>query len=210
MNKKVKISAVILAAGYSKRMGRDKFTLKYDNQRTFLEKIVDDYLDFGCFEIVVVLNSKGMEVKNSLPLEFPDKIKFILNTFPEKERFYSIKSGLSVLSQSDFVFIHNVDNPFFSRDLLTKLSNSKYLGDYIVPFFATKGGHPILLSRKIIEELNKEINDQLNFKVFLEKFRSIKIQIDNSDILININEPISYDRLFNHILPISDEQTGKK
>ncbi len=37
-------SVVILAAGFSSRMKQAKFSLMYDEQRTFLEKIIQEYL----------------------------------------------------------------------------------------------------------------------------------------------------------------------
>ena len=59
-------SIIILAAGKSSRMGENKFALKYDNNLSFIEKIIETYRDFKCEEIVIVLNKKGIEVFKNL------------------------------------------------------------------------------------------------------------------------------------------------
>ncbi len=55
-----KYSAIILSAGKSSRMGVPKFSLMFDDKSTFLEKIINAYADFGCEEIIVVLNNEGV------------------------------------------------------------------------------------------------------------------------------------------------------
>jgi molybdenum cofactor cytidylyltransferase len=197
MNEKEKISVIILAAGYSNRMNQEKFTLMFDDRRTFLEKIIQEYIDFNCSEIIVVLNSKGLKIKNSINFVFPENVRFILNAYPEKERFYSLKTGLQALTTSDFIFIQNIDNPFVNQMLLSELIKNKNQGDYIVPEFEGKGGHPIMISEKIVNELISEKDDMNNLRDFLKRFRYGIVNVNDFNILDNINTSEDYNRFIN-------------
>ena len=70
MHNKSDSSVVILAAGFSSRMKQAKFSLKFDNNRTFLEKIIEEYQTFAGKEIIVVLNSVGIELVKQMNLSF--------------------------------------------------------------------------------------------------------------------------------------------
>ncbi|MCD4792791.1 MAG: NTP transferase domain-containing protein [Bacteroidales bacterium] len=185
-------SVIILAAGFSSRMKQAKFALKFDEKITFLEKIVQEYDVFGCKEIIAVMNSEGIALKNKLNLCFPENVKFILNKYPERERFYSLQTGLKAMKDSSYVFIQNIDNPFVDQDILTLLYEHRKKADYIAPTFKAKGGHPILISNIISKKIIKEVSYNINLKEYLNKFAKFKFQINNNKILLNINNKQDY------------------
>ncbi len=49
-------SVIILAAGKSSRMGLPKLSLRYNENKIFIEHIVNKYEDFRCKEIIIVEN----------------------------------------------------------------------------------------------------------------------------------------------------------
>ena len=185
-------SVVILAAGFSSRMKQAKFALKFDKKRTFLEKIIQEYQVFGCKEISVVLNSEGIIIKDKLNLNFPENVKIVLNKYPERERFYSLQTGLKALKDSSYVYIQNIDNPFVDQDILTLLFEHRKKAGYIAPTYNDRGGHPILISNLISEKIIKEISYNINLKEYLNKFAKFKFQISNNKILLNINNKQDY------------------
>ncbi|RLD76154.1 MAG: hypothetical protein DRJ10_14025 [Bacteroidetes bacterium] len=186
-------SVVILAAGKSSRMGTAKFLLKYDKATTFLEQIIKEYEAFACKEINVVLNEKGAELLKNEFVNFSDKIKIVINYHPEWERFYSLKLGLQELDKKQKVFIHNVDNPFVNHMVLQSLIDNTPGFDYSVPTHNGRGGHPILLSEKVIKSIVDEKENSLNLKEYLSSFKKKSVNVSDEKVLINMNTKKEYN-----------------
>ncbi len=190
------ISAIILSAGKSERMGAPKFALKYDDQTTFLEKLIGEYHSFGCDEIIVVINPQGAELLHQLKLTTPAGVNFVINNHPEWERFYSLKLGTQALSNPKPVFVSNIDNPFITFRLLQTLIASTGRADYISPSFQHKGGHPMVLSTKIVSDIRDEACNQLHLKNYLAKYSRAMVEVDSNTVLLNINTMDDYARIF--------------
>jgi len=106
-------AVVILAAGFSGRMGIPKLSLPFDEKQTFTEKIISTYLTAGCKNIVLVVNRQGNEVlRQQTDFLTESNVSVVLNTFPQRERFYSLQLGLKLLDGFRAVFVQNIDNPF--------------------------------------------------------------------------------------------------
>ena len=191
-----KYSVVILAAGKSSRMGKAKFLLKYDKNTTFLEKIVNEYKVFGCVNIVIVLNEQGANLIKTQVANFSTKAKIVINYHPEWERFYSIKLGLNALGEKHPTFIHNVDNPYANMLTLSLLLEHVVGYEYAIPVFNYRGGHPILLSEKVINDIINEKDHSLNLKHFLKPYKKSKVEVNDKNILLNVNSSEDYASFF--------------
>lgn len=190
-------SVVILAAGFSSRMKQEKFSLMYNEQITFLEKIVLEYITFGCEEIIVVMNEKGIALKEEIKLNFPKNVSIVLNKYPERERFYSLQIGLRALKDQTFTFIQNIDNPFVDQEVLSLLFEQKDKADYIAPIYKGRGGHPILISNKIVKALSEEKDYDINLKIYLKEFDKLTPVSLNKKLLFNINDLSDYESFKN-------------
>ncbi len=193
---KKEIGVLILAAGNSTRMGSPKFLLKFDEKRCFLQKIIEDYTAFGCSEIKIILNKKGVELLDNNNLQAVDKKSIIINSQASSERFYSTRLGLTTFNKATWIFIHHVDNPFVELNVLDTLLNHKQEANYIVPSYKGKGGHPILVGEKIINEIRNIRENNLHFKKFLGKYSCKNVSVNSKSILININTSDEYNDLF--------------
>jgi molybdenum cofactor cytidylyltransferase len=198
-NNKIKkdFSVIILAAGKSSRIGLPKLSLRYNENKIFIEHIVNEYETFGCKEIVIVVNESGSNFLTENKIQFSDNVKITINKYPEWHRFYSLKTGAKRLSEVSTVFIHNVDNPFVNHVVLNELLGNTNKADYINPEFKGKGGHPILLSKKIVEDMIATKEDQIHFKEYLNKYPKKKVQVDDEKVLVNINTKDDYRQYFN-------------
>ena len=194
--KKKKCSVVILAAGNSGRMGEPKSLLKWDENKTFIQKIIDEYKEFGCENIVVVVNNTVIDLYKKYLYNFFNDITIVINNHLEWERFYSVKLGLNALKNKQFCFIQNVDNPFVSQKLLQLLFADKNHFSYNVPYYKDKGGHPILINEQIINSILNTFENDLNLKNVLSPFNKNKISVDDETIFYNINNKQEYNRLF--------------
>ncbi len=205
MKKEGSFSVIILAAGYSSRMKYPKIFLPFDDNRTFMEKIIDTYADSGVSDIVMVINQhveKKVRSVLSMNPEY-DKIKIVLNHFPERGRFYSLQQGVENPPCST-CFIQNADNPFISVELLNKMMGHATVASYVVPVYMGKAGHPVLAGRDIMKYLLLEKGDDCNLRKEFEKFSRIEVSWPHEDILVNINTPSDYQNVFGHAKCLSE------
>ena len=192
MQNKQNISAIILSAGASSRMGTHKCLLEFNENQNFLEKIINEYHNFGCNKIIVVVNNAIEKLLKKKNFKTYNNVKFSINQQPEKGRFSSIKKGFERIENEEFVYISNIDNPFISEELLSEIYLHKNSGDFVVPAFNGKGGHPILVTKKIISAIKKENKNDLNLRFFLSNFKKFKFEQKNAQILLNINTKEKY------------------
>lgn len=189
-------SVIILAAGNSSRMGFPKLALKYSDSQTFIEHIADEYDRFGCAEIILVVNVDNYKYLKDKKLQFPEKVKIVVNDHPEWHRFYSLKKGVQALSKKTKVFVHHVDNPFVNYNVLYGLLNNTANADYIYPEYSGRGGHPILLLEKVINDITGRQENQIHLKEFLNHYPKKKVKVLDESVLININTVIDYRKIF--------------
>lgn len=185
-----KFSVIILAAGLSERLGFPKLSLQYDENNTFIEEIINQFLDFGCTEVIVVVNEKGRKYVSE------KSIKLVINEHPEWHRFYSLKLAIESMLQNNPVFVHNVDNPFVNPEVLNELVKHYKQADYLAPEFEGRGGHPFLLSEKIVNDIRTEDRNQVHLKEFLLQYPKLKIAVKDKNILVNINTEEEYIKYF--------------
>jgi molybdenum cofactor cytidylyltransferase len=197
INNSKKYSAIILSAGKSSRMGVPKFSLRFNETSTFLENIINEYFKFGCNEIVVVLNPDSASYLKQLDLKLPSNTKVVINEHPEWERFYSLKLGAKGLKIPTNTFVSNIDNPFVSQDVLNCLASKGEGFNYVNPTFNRKGGHPFLISEKVIVDLINEEQDQIHLKEFLFSYNRKSVEVRDEKILVNINTEEEYKQYFN-------------
>jgi CTP:molybdopterin cytidylyltransferase MocA len=192
-----KLSVIILAGGNSNRFGVPKPFLSFDKNFSFLEKIVNEYLKFECEEIIIVINQIYSEIfSNNFSELLKSKINVIYNNKTELGRFYSLKIGAASVSDSDYCFIQNIDNPFTDQVTLQRLYDNRKGNAYISPVHLNRGGHPVLLPGLIIDMIKKETDINLNTKDFLSRFNKITVEVENDKILANINTPYDYEMFF--------------
>lgn len=188
-------STIILASGLSVRMHKPKAMLQWDKSTTFLEKIISEYSKSSCSHIICVINNK---VETFLQkLEIPQNVKFVLNTHPEWERIYAIKTGLQEVHDCKHCFIQNVDNPFVNVEIIEKLYAARSSEAWSSPVYKEKGGHPVLIPQLIIQKIIRTTNNNTTLLDILKPFPRIKVETENDLILRNINTPEDYKRYFN-------------
>jgi len=190
-----KYSAIILSAGKSTRMGLPKFSLRFNETTTFLENIINEYTTFGCKEIIVVLNPDGALFLEQLKLKLSSNSKVVINEHPEWERFYSLKLGAKGLTSIAPTFVSNIDNPFVNQKVLESLVLSNDIADYVYPTYNGRGGHPFLLSSKVVTDLRNKEEDQIHLKEFLGRYTKRDVEVNDEKILANINTEEDYRRL---------------
>ena len=146
------ISAILLGAGESKRMGVDKLSLPW-GRRTVLEHCFETLLRSEVQELVVVLGIRNKGAKN---LFWGRKVKVVINPYSCRGMSTSICRGLTALrSRSDGILIALGDQPLLRTTTINVLIHAfqKGRGGIIVPSFQGRRGHPVILHRRYKKEL---------------------------------------------------------
>ncbi|MDZ4230251.1 MAG: nucleotidyltransferase family protein, partial [Dehalococcoidales bacterium] len=146
------VSAVLLAAGQSTRMGQNKALLAWKGQ-TMLEYHLDQLRQTSIEKTVVVL---GFEAERLQPLVAETaKASVIINADYLSGRCSSIKAGIRVLPpQSDSVLILAIDQPrpYYLLEALIKY-HQKRRHLITMPVYQGRRGHPTLFARSLFAEL---------------------------------------------------------
>ena len=190
MNKFNKFPVVILAAGYSKRMGKPKGLLEY-KEKPFILSQITNLRSIGFEEIVIVLGkSKDTYFEKISELK---KYNIVINPSPEIGVFSSIQCGLANLSKENIgVFILPIDVPSPKKYVWEEMLENFKLNqvNVVVPSFNGKKGHPVLLSsefKKYILSCNP--SSRLDYEIHKqENQQKVKIiSVKDSTILLNLN-----------------------
>ncbi|MDD2636982.1 MAG: nucleotidyltransferase family protein [Bacteroidales bacterium] len=190
-------SAVILAAGYSSRMGVPKWGLMFDDKLNFVEKISHEFAKTNCEQIVLVVNELSNSMIMDRGLNFPDKLRIVVNENPDLGKFYSLKKALKICNLEKPVCFTNVDNPFIDSQLIALLINESHTADYISPEYEGKGGHPVVISSTIVKAIRNSEENDINLKEFLSQFERKRIRVLDKKVSLNINTKLDYLKYFN-------------
>lgn len=165
------------------------------DQRTFLEKNVEAYRRAGISQVYVVLNADFCTESWEVHLNKVRGAAHILeNEAPDLGRFYSLKLGAEGARKADFCFFQNVDNPFIDHNLIKKIWRYKNESGYVLPVYKGRGGHPVLLNKKIVRDVRKCTDTAVTIRDFLAGYSRKEVLINNEAVLVNINDRGGYYR----------------
>jgi CTP:molybdopterin cytidylyltransferase MocA len=173
-------------------MGQPKALLKWDSSTTFIEKIINEFCSFNCTPVICVIN-KSIE-PDCRRLRVPSRVKFIINEHPESGRFSSVRTGINEITEADFCFIHNVDNPFVNRDVISRLFALRDPDAWCSPVYAGKGGHPVLIPFSVIRMIANTHDLAITLADILNSFSRINMEMPDDTLLRNINTRDDYNK----------------
>ena len=183
------ISAILLAAGQSKRMGGDnKLTKKY-NKKYLINHILDTLIKSKIEKIIVVLGFQSSKVKRIIIKN--KKINFVFNKNYKSGMSSSIKTGLKRISKKSIGFlIVQADMPLISKKIIDSLCyavrNSNK--EIVAPIYKRKMGNPIGFKRSMTRILNKTSGDSGAKKIILENKKKLGlIKVNSKSIFKDFN-----------------------
>ena len=149
---KTDISAILLSAGQSRRMGAFKPLLPF-GKTTVVRGCINNLRAGGVGHIVVVVGHRAAEVQANLA--DLDDLGFTLNADPNSEMSVSIVCGVEQLpTTAKAVLIALTDQPAIPPDVIRTLIDEWRSGSkLIIPQFQKRGGHPVLIDLAFREEL---------------------------------------------------------
>jgi molybdenum cofactor cytidylyltransferase len=146
------ISAILLGAGKSKRMGVDKLSLPW-GRKTVLEHCFETLLRSKVEEVVVVLNLRKKGIKD---LFLRPRVKIVMNPYSKKGMSTSIRRGLQMIHPySQGILIALGDQPYLKARTINALIRAfcQRKEGIILPSFQGRMGHPVIFHQKYKKEL---------------------------------------------------------
>ncbi len=187
-----RISAIILAAGYSRRMGTLKPALKLGD-RTILERAIGLFRDLGIKDVIVVT---GHGAEQIVPIVHDCGARAIFNRQFQRGMFSSVQSGVKAVKKASHAFfVQPVDIPLVRPQTIEDLLKAYHLGNskIVFPVFLGKRGHPPLVDacyRNEILSYSGEGGLRAIFRNHEEE--SINIEVPDEMILSDLDTPADY------------------
>ena len=164
----IKLTGLLIAAGLSSRMGKAKALLLQDDLPfaiTILKKML-----LVCDKVIVVLGHSAENIQRELQIfinnldDLKSRVKFVTNNNFEKGMLSSLKCGLNVEINAEWILYHFVDQPGLPEEFYQEFSaqiDNKY--DWIQPKYNIEKGHPLLLHSSIFNSI-LELPDDSSLK----------------------------------------------
>ena len=202
MTRAVSFAGVILAAGDSSRMGRDKALLPWPppaagqapSGATFLSAAIQSLSLATEFVVVVVGNETALA-----PVIYAQGASLVVNPDPSRGQFSSLQVGLhEVLNHGrDAAMVTLVDRPPVSPTTIQTLRDAFEAADQnvwaVIPEFSGKHGHPYLIGREMIEAFLRVPATSVARDIEHQHQDHIQyVRVDDALVAININTPEDY------------------
>ena len=178
-----RFSAVVLAAGASRRFGQDDKLRAEFNGKPVLSHVLDGLAILGLGEVLVVARA---------PLE---NVPHIINPHPEAGMGHSLAMGVAALKPCDAAFIVLADMPLIVPDLYREMAAALPGHDIVVPVHDGQYGHPVLFSSACFGDLRRLSGDHGARDLLRSgRYRLRYIETGNF-ILADIDTPEDLNRL---------------
>jgi molybdenum cofactor cytidylyltransferase len=203
MTRAASFAGLILAAGDSSRMGRDKALLPWPPQETGRASSSDTFLSAAIHSLSLatefVLVVVGKNEAALTPIIYADGASLVVNPDPGRGQFSSLQIGLhEVLNHGrDAVMVTLVDRPPVRTATIQTLRDAFEAADQniwaVVPEFSGKHGHPYLVGREMMEAFLRVPATSIARDIEHEHQQHIKyFHVDDPLVALNINTPEDY------------------
>lgn len=198
------VSAVVLAAGESKRMGEKKELLPVSGEpmiRAVVGKLLrSEKVD----EVIVVLGDRADKVGRALAGVTDERLELVGNRRFREGMGTSLAQGVSACSWgTDAILIALGDAPFFTVELLDALIDAHAAGARIaVPVNAGRRGHPVVLDGSYRGEL-EELKGDAGARDTLERDAAsiVEVEVGDDAFLVDIDDTDDYEAVKEGLAP---------
>lgn len=185
------LNAIIMASGFSNRMGTNKLLLPYKG-KVFIEHVLDKVKACNFYSTVII--AKSPEV---IDIGKKRGIKVIHNENAEKGQSESIKLGIANSPDSMGYAFFTADQPLIDIETIKLLMNSFYKEDsIIIPIFKEKRGTPTIFPKRFRNDLLALEGDTGGRNVINKNMNAVKfIEVKNECVLWDIDTQEDYINL---------------
>jgi len=186
------VSAILLAAGESKRMGEPKQLMPL-GQSTILEQAINNLLNSAVNEIIVVLGHRAEEMIKTIAAK---PVKIAINPDYWQGMSTSIIAGLNLIDhQAQAVMLALGDQPSVSSQIINQLIEEFYHHDkgIAIPTYQGKRGHPIIFAIKYKQKLLELTGDIGARQIIKDHPQDIlEVAVDSESVISDIDTKNDY------------------
>lgn len=173
------ITGIIMAAGFSKRMNKDKLTLDFQGV-PIIERVIKAVKESNIDEIILVYREEKIK-----EIGMKNKVKTVYNDRSALGQSESIKLGInaSPIKTDGFMFFVG-DQPFLDPLIINELIDvfKKQNTNIVAPMYKSKRGNPIIFSSKLKNELLKIEGDDGGKSIVAKIYDEVKFVHFDNDI----------------------------
>lgn len=193
------IWAIVLAAGSSTRMKKQKLLLPF-NGKPMVEAVIRNIEPVLNSNILVVLGSHRSEIKKEIG-KLP--VSFCINDNYKKGMLSSVICGFNAVPEdAEAVLVFLGDQPHIPPDVIRQVivDWKKKKSGIVIPKFNGKRGHPVLIEMKYKTEIEK-LNPEKGLRELMVKYDKQVHEVESSvpEILRDIDTPQDYADEINKI-----------
>jgi len=190
---KLSSTAILLAAGQSKRFGRGNKLRKEINGKTLIQHAVLCILQSNINKLIVVVPPESESLKMDFDQQQLSKTLFVSNTNYQSGLASSIKAGVEHCEHSDLILIGLADMPHVKTDTVNVLLNAannkikqeEFVPEIFVPTYLAKQGNPVLFKSSMKPYL-MDLSGDKGARVLIE---SLKHQNNKSVEFVSVDDP---------------------
>jgi len=195
MRKDSPVSALVLAAGASTRMGTTKQLLPFGG-RVLLQHVLDTVRGSEVREVILVLGYSAEKIKQQLDL---NGIKVVINENYDEGMGSSLKVGLATVeSHAGAAIVMLADLPFVHSKTLDALIAARSRTDtqIVIPTYRGFRGNPVLLDRSVFAEA-MAVRGDIGCRAIFGRHLSgiVTLPVEDVGILLDIDQRSDYEQL---------------
>ena len=188
-----KPAGIILSAGESRRMGRDKALLEY-RRTTFLGRIIA-VLEPRVEPLVVVLGHHAEAIRQAVP----SGPRVVVNANYQAGMLTSLQTGIRELPpDTEAALFTLVDHPAVAEETVELLIGEwpKARPLIAIPRHGGRRGHPVIVNRQVLDEI-LALGPESSAKDVIRSHRdrTLFVDVDDPGVLYDIDLPEQYERL---------------
>ncbi len=193
------ISAILLAAGESRRMGQPKMLLPW-GRTTVLGQVVSVFAAAGIEDLVAVTGGARELVEglvDELARHYP--VRKVFNPdYARGEMLSSIQAGLATLEpEREAALIGLGDQPQVRESIVRRICATfiESSAPLVIPSYANRRGHPWLAARSLWQEF-LALPAGTTPRQFLQSHAGeiVYIPVEDDSVLRDVDTPEEYDR----------------
>lgn len=191
-----KSTAIILAAGRSRRMGCSKPLLPLGG-KPVIRWCIDTLREVGLSELVVVLGPDGAQIAVALA-DLP--VTLAWNNVADSDMAGSVRSGLArAHPEAATMLIYPADYPLVAPLTIRRLlaEQEEYPEQIIIPIYQGRKGHPVFFPRAVLAELDHLAT--LRDLVHRDPDRLRMVAVSDEAILLDMDTPADYQQLLDRL-----------
>jgi molybdenum cofactor cytidylyltransferase len=185
------VSAIVLAAGESTRMGRQKALVEWHGV-PLIEYQLRQLDSIDAIREIVVVTGHQPEAITAILCGFASA-RVAQNDGYASGKVSSILTGLAAVSQhAEAVVLIAVDQPR-SRDVVARLikRHMEVEAAITVPVQARRRGHPVIFARRLLPELAGITEESQGIRAVLDRHNAdvLEVEFDDPGIHLDLNRP---------------------